>query len=94
MINMMLIAGGPSALLTLSFVALGRSSKVSFSRIQFSSPHAVRGPEGLRAESEGLLLADGAPTVGWGKIFWRVGRFYLTKPVVIQKRKMDPKMPN
>ena len=22
----------------------------------------------------GLLLADGVPTVGWGKTFWRVGR--------------------
>ena len=27
----------------------------------------------------GLLLADGAPTVGWGKTFWCVGRFFLQK---------------
>ena len=28
----------------------------------------------------GLLLADGAPKLGWGKTFWRVGRvFFLRK---------------
>ena len=27
----------------------------------------------------GLLLADGAPTVGWGKTFWSVSRVLLTK---------------
>ena len=31
------------------------------------------------ARALGLLLADGAPTVGWGKTFWRVGRFFLRK---------------
>ena len=41
----------------------------------FQPARSARGPEGLRAESEGLLLADGAPTVGWGKIFWRVSQF-------------------
>ena len=25
----------------------------------------------------GLLLANGAPTVGWGKTFWRVGRVFF-----------------
>ena len=24
----------------------------------------------------GLFLADGAPTVGWGKTFWCIGRFF------------------
>ena len=27
----------------------------------------------------GLLLADGAPTVGWGKTFWQVSRIFLRK---------------
>ena len=34
----------------------------------------------------GLLLADGAPTVGWGKTFGRVGRVPLTKTGVTRKR--------
>ena len=25
----------------------------------------------------GLLLADGVPTVGWGKTFWCIGRFFF-----------------
>ena len=36
----------------------------------------------------GLLLADSAPTVGWGKTFWRVGRVPLTKTGVTWKRKV------
>ena len=36
----------------------------------------------------GLLLADGAPTVGWGKTFWGVGRVLLTKTGVTRKRKI------
>ena len=36
----------------------------------------------------GLLLADGAPTVGLGKTFWRVGRVPLTKTGVTRKRKV------
>ena len=36
----------------------------------------------------GLLLADGAPTVGWGKTFWRVGRVPPTKTGVTRKRKI------
>ena len=36
----------------------------------------------------GLLLADGAPTVGWGKTFWRVGRVPLAKTDVTRKRKV------
>ena len=36
----------------------------------------------------GLLLADGAPTVGLGKTFWRVGRVPLTKTDVTRKRKV------
>ena len=29
----------------------------------------------------GLLLADGAPTLGWGKTFWRFGRLFLSDPL-------------
>ena len=36
----------------------------------------------------GLLLADGALTVGWGKTFWGVGRVPLTKTGVTRKRKV------
>ena len=36
----------------------------------------------------GLLLADSAPTVGWGKTFGRVGRVPLTKTDVTRKRKV------
>ena len=51
-----------------------------------SSPCAARRACALRAL--GLLLADGAPTVGWGKTFWRVGRVPLTKTGVTRKRKI------
>ena len=40
------------------------------------------------ARALGLLLADGAPTVGWGKTFWCVGRVPLTKTGVTRKRKV------
>ena len=52
--------------------------------VVLSSPRAKRaGPRALE-----LLLADGAPTVGWGKTFWRVGRVPLTKTGVTRKRKI------
>ena len=38
-----------------------------------------RGPKGLRAESAGLLLAVGTPTVGGGKTFWGVSQIFLRK---------------
>ena len=31
------------------------------------------------ARGPGLLLADGAPTVGRGKTFWQVNRIFLQK---------------
>ena len=40
----------------------------------------------------GLFLANGAPapTVGWGKTFWRVSRFFfLTKTAVTRKQKVE-----
>ena len=36
----------------------------------------------------GLLLADGVPTVGWGKTFWRVRQVPLTKTGVTRKGKV------
>ena len=39
--------------------------------------------------AQGLLLADCAPTVGWGKTFWRGGRLFFTKTGVTRKRKVD-----
>ena len=42
----------------------------------------------------GLLQADGALTVGWGKTFWRVGRFfYFMKTTVTRTRKVDKSIP-
>ena len=45
----------------------------------------------LRAQR--LLLADGAPTVGWGKSFWRVGQVFFTKTTVTRKRKAEQTIP-
>ena len=36
----------------------------------------------------GLLLADGVPTVGWGKTFWCVCRFFFTKTAISRKLKV------
>ena len=49
--------------------------------------HPVRRASAMRAL--GLLLADGAPTVRWGKTFWRVGRVFFTKTNVTWKRKVE-----
>ena len=35
----------------------------------------------LTLRAPGLLLADGAPTLGWGKTFWRFGRLFLSDPL-------------
>ena len=34
-----------------------------------------------------LLLADGTPTVGLGKTFWRVSRFFSQSPPVLGNEK-------
>ena len=49
--------------------------------LHLTSPHAKRtGPKGQCAlRALGLLLADGAPTVGGGKTFWWVSRIFLWK---------------
>ena len=53
----------------------------------FSSlPSALYPAHTLRALR--LLPADGAPTVGWGKTFWRVGRFFFTKTALTRKQKV------
>ena len=43
-----------------------------------------------------LLLADGALTVGWGKTFWRVGRFLFfyenSRFSETKSRNIDPKV--
>ena len=42
----------------------------------------------------GLLLADSAPTVGRGKTFWRVNRFFFfTKTAVTPERKVGKSFP-
>ena len=49
----------------------------------YVSQSPARAPRAL-----GLLLADSVPTVGWGKTFWCVSRFFFTKTAVTQKRKV------
>ena len=39
-------------------------------------------------KAPGLLLAEGAPTVRWGKTFWRVGQVLFTKTAIHWKRKV------
>ena len=44
----------------------------------------------------GLLLADGALTVGWGKTFWCIDQFF-TKTAISRKqkvKKINLKVPN
>ena len=49
---------------------------------------SVRARRACALRALGLLLADGAPTVGLGKTFWRVGRVLPTKTGVTRKRKI------
>ena len=42
----------------------------------------------------GLLLADGAPAVGWGKTFWRFGQVFFMKMAVTRKWKVSPRATN
>ena len=51
-------------------------------------PARARARRACALRALGLLLADGAPTVGWGKTFRRVGRVPLTKTDVTRKRKV------
>ena len=41
----------------------------------------------------GLLLADGAPTVGRGKTFWQVSRIFFTETAVTPERKVEKWFP-
>ena len=54
--------------------------------IFIQSAREVRGPEGL-------LLADGAPTVGRGKTFWQVSRIFFTETAVTPERKVEKSLP-
>ena len=51
-------------------------------------PARARARRACALRALGLLLADGAPTVGWGKTFRRVGRVPLTKTGVTRKQKV------
>ena len=42
----------------------------------------------------GLFLADGAPTVVWGKPFWRVGRFFCYKNGRNSEQKGEKSIPS
>ena len=41
----------------------------------------------------GLLLADGAPTVGRGRTFWQVSRIFFTETAVTPERKVEKSFP-
>ena len=41
----------------------------------------------------GLLLADGAPTVGRGKTFWAVNGIFFTETAVTPERKVEKSFP-
>ena len=41
----------------------------------------------------GLLLADGTPTVGGRKTFWRVSRIFFTETAVTPERKVEKSFP-
>ena len=41
----------------------------------------------------GLLLADGAPTVGRGKTFWQVCQIFFTETAVTLDRKVEKLFP-
>ena len=49
--------------------------------------------EGPALRALGLLLADGALTVGRGKTFWHVNRFFFTKAAVTRERKVKKSLP-
>ena len=78
-----------------SFAKFPQSATLSGSRAEeigfhhfiliLSSQSALRGL--------GLLLADGALTVGRGKIFWRVNCFFFTKMAVTRERKVEKLLP-
>ena len=57
-----------------------------------------QGPKGLRAESAravttAITVADGALTVGRGKTFWHVNRFFFMKTAVTLERKVENSFP-
>ena len=54
------------------------STRLRISDFLFSV-HPARARRACALRGLGLLLADGAPTVGRGKTFWRVNRIFLRK---------------
>ena len=49
---------------------------------------SVRAQRACALRALGLLLADGAPTVGRGKTFWRVGQVFFKKTAITRERKV------
>ena len=47
----------------------------------------------IQLAREGLLLADGAPTVGRGKTFWQVSRIFFTETAVTPEQKVEKSFP-
>ena len=57
-------------------------------RAQSARARSARALRALR-----LLLADGTPTVGGGKTFWRVSRIFFTETAVTPDRKVEKSFP-
>ena len=75
----------------MSFDGSGTGTEGTDSTSTEAYPARARSARARRAcalRALGLLLADGAPTVGLGKTFWGVGRVPLTKTDVTRKRKV------
>ena len=66
---------------------LGSVNCLTFQQFCIYPAHA-RSRRACALKALGLLLTDGAPTVGLGKTFGRVGRVPLTKTGVTRKRKV------
>ena len=66
-----------------------------FTALIFIQPvHEARARKACALRALGLLLADGAPTVGRGKTFWRVNRiFFFTKTAVTPEHKVEKSFP-
>ena len=68
-------------------------AKISILKSIIQPTREARGPEGPAMRALGLLLADGAPTVGRGKTFWRVSWIFFTETAVTPERKVEKWFP-
>ena len=65
----------------------------SFPLVVIKPAREARGPEARGLRALGLLLADGAPTVGGGRLFDGSTRFFFTETAVTPERKVEKSFP-